>query len=73
MVQGVYGKKMFLVIFQDGCEHYMTLNQLTVMTVEKIPVEEETDVTRITEKPDNTFPSEHILKLPRNCRDLPMS
>ena len=40
MVQVVSGKKRFLVRFQDGCENYLTLNQLTVMTVENIHVEE---------------------------------
>ena len=33
LVQVVYGYKMFLVIFQDRCEKYMTLNQLTIVTV----------------------------------------
>ena len=30
------GKRRFLVRFQDGCEKDLTLNQLTVMTVDDI-------------------------------------
>ena len=34
--------------FHDGCEKDMTSNQLAVVTVEKIPVEKEPEVTMIT-------------------------
>ena len=32
MFQGVSGKRRSLVRFQYGCEKYMALNQLTIMT-----------------------------------------
>ena len=41
VVQGVSGKRRFLVRFQDGCEKVMTSNQLTIVTVDRIPVIEE--------------------------------
>ena len=37
VVQGASGKKRFLVRFQDGYEKDLTLNQLTVVIVAKIP------------------------------------
>ena len=39
MVQGVLARRRFLVRFQNGCKHIMSLNQLTVVIVEKIPKE----------------------------------
>ena len=39
--QKVSVKWMFLVRFQYGCEKYLTSNQLTAVTVEKSPVNEE--------------------------------
>ena len=47
VVQGVSGKKSFLVRFQDGCEKDRTSNQLTAVIVEKIPIEEEPNVPTI--------------------------
>ena len=44
----VSGKKRFLVRFQDGCENYLTSNQLTAVVLEKRPMEEGPDVLRIT-------------------------
>ena len=41
VVQGISGKKRFLVRFQDGCKNYLTSNQITIMIVEKSPVEKE--------------------------------
>ena len=38
VVQGVSGKRRFLVRFQDGCEKDMTSNKLTAVIVDKIPV-----------------------------------
>ena len=49
MVQGVSSNKRFLVRFQNGCEKYLALNQLTTMVVEKSPVEEEPEVPTIPE------------------------
>ena len=42
VVQGVSGRSRFLVRFQNGCENNLSSNQLTVVIVEKIPVEEGT-------------------------------
>ena len=52
MVQGISGKKKFLVSFQDGCKKYLTSNQLTIVVVEKILAEEEPKVTTITDLPE---------------------
>ena len=52
MVQGVPGKKRFLVRFQDGCKNNLSLNQLTVMILEKIPEEKEPAVSEIAEIPE---------------------
>ena len=60
VVQGVSGKKRFLVRFQDGCENDMTSNQLTILIVENSPVEKELEVPTITEIPDDTFTSEKV-------------
>ena len=47
--QCVSGTRGFLVRFQNGCENNLSLNQLTVVIVEKIPVEEEPEVSTIPE------------------------
>ena len=52
VVQGISGKKILFVSFQDGCEKYLTSNQLTIAIVENILVEEEPGVTRITDMPE---------------------
>ena len=52
VVQVVSGKSRLLVRFQDGFEKYMTSNQLTAVTVENIPVEEEAGVLTIYVIPD---------------------
>ena len=56
VVQGVSGKKRFLVRFHDGCKNYMTLNPLIVMIIEKSAVDEEPEVTPISGIPDETVP-----------------
>ena len=38
VVQGVYGKKRFLMRFQYGCKKDLTSNQLDILILEKIPV-----------------------------------
>ena len=38
VVESFSGNKRFLVRFQDGCEKYMTPNQLSTMTVDRIPM-----------------------------------
>ena len=45
LVQGISDKKMFLVRFQDGCKNNLSLNQLTIVIVEKIPEEKEPEVS----------------------------
>ena len=58
VVQGVSGKKRFLVRFQYGREKYLTLNQLTVVAVEKILIEEEPEQPSIAVNTDDIVPSE---------------
>ena len=57
LVQGISGKKMFLVRFQDGCEKDPTSNQLTTVIVEKIPLEEEPEVPTNYEIPEEQVTS----------------
>ena len=52
LVQGVSGRRRFLVMFQNGCEKNLSSNQLTVVIVENIPVEEEPEVYTIPEIPE---------------------
>ena len=53
VLQGVSGRRRFVVRFQNGCENNMSLNQFTVVIVEKILVEEEPEVSMITEIPED--------------------
>ena len=48
-VQGVSGRRRLLVSFKNWCEKNLSSNQLTVVIVDKIPVEEEPEVSTITE------------------------
>ena len=41
--------------FQYGCEKYPTLNQLTIATLEKIPMTNEYEVPTISGIPDETI------------------
>ena len=59
VVQGVSGRRRFLVRFQNGCEKNISLNQLTVVIVEKILVEEEPEVSTISEIPEYQFKKEN--------------
>ena len=52
VMQGVPGKKRFLVRFQDGCKNNLSSNQLTMVIVEKIPEEKEPEVFLIPEIPE---------------------
>ena len=52
VVQGVLGSSSFLMRFQNGCENNLSLNQLTVVIVEKIPEEKEPEVSEIAEIPE---------------------
>ena len=49
VVQSFSGRRRLLVRFHNGCEKNMSSNHLTVMIVEKIPVEEEPEVSTIPE------------------------
>ena len=57
-VQVISGMKRLLVRFQDSFKKDLTSNQLTVVIVEKIPVEKKPEVPTIPEIPDETVPSE---------------
>ena len=52
MVQGISGKKRFLVRFQYGCKNNLSLNQLTILIVEKIPEEKEPGIFTNPEIPE---------------------
>ena len=52
MVQGVLGRRRFLVRFHNGCGNNLSQNQLTVVIVEKIPEEKEPEVSKIAEIPE---------------------
>ena len=45
VVQGVSGRRRFLVRFQNGCENNLSLNQITVVIVENILEEKEPGVS----------------------------
>ena len=51
--ENVSGRRRFLVRFQNGCEDNLSSNQLTALIVEKIPVEEEPEVSTIPEIPED--------------------
>ena len=55
VVQGVFGKKRFLVRFQNGCEKYITLNQITNVALERISVTREAEMPIISVIYDNTI------------------
>ena len=44
--------------FQNGCKNNLSSNQLTVVIVEKIPVEEEPEVSTIPEIPEDQVEKE---------------
>ena len=52
MVKGVLGRRRLLSRFHNGCKKNLSSNQLTVVTVEKIPEEKEPEVSEIDEKPE---------------------
>ena len=58
VVQGVSGQKRFLMRFQYGLENDLTLNQLTIVIVEKRTVEEEPKVTKIPDISEDKVTSE---------------
>ena len=56
-VQGVSGRRRFLVRFQNRCENNLFSNQLTVLTAYEILVEEAPEVSTITEIPEDIVES----------------
>ena len=58
LVQGVSGRRRFLARFHNGCKEDLSANQLTVVLVDKIPVEEEPLVSTITEIPEDQVEKE---------------
>ena len=50
--QGVLGNTRLLVRFQDGCEKNLSANQLTIVIVENILEEKESEVFVIPEIPE---------------------
>ena len=57
VVQGVSGRRRFLVRFQNGCEKNLSSNQLTVVTAHEILVEEAPEVSTIPEIPEDNAES----------------
>ena len=51
MIQGLFVNRRFLVRFQYGCEKDLTSNKLTATTVDKRPVNEESEVTTTSSIP----------------------
>ena len=45
-------RRRFLVRFHNGCKNNFSSNQLTVVIVDKIPVEEEPEVSTIPDIPE---------------------
>ena len=52
VVQGFFGKKGFMVRFQDCYKNNISLNRHTIMVVEKIPEEKEPEVFVIPDIPE---------------------
>ena len=57
VVQGVSGRRRFLVRFHNGCKKNLSLNQLTVVTAHNILVEEAPKVFTIPEIPEDNVES----------------
>ena len=57
VVQGVSGRRRFLVRFQNGCKNNISSNQLTVVTAHEILVEEAPLVSTIPEIPEDIVES----------------
>ena len=53
VVQGVSGRRRFLVRFQNGCKKNLSSNQLTAVTEHEILVEEAPKVSTIPEIPED--------------------
>ena len=60
VVQGVSGRRIFLVRFQNGCKKNLSLGQFTAVIVEKIPEEKEPEVSKIDEIPEEQVELERV-------------
>ena len=52
MEEEVYGKMWFFMRFEDKCDNYLTSNQITIMTVDRIHTTKEAKATTIYKKPE---------------------
>ena len=52
VIQGMSGKKRLLARFWYGCKKYLYSNQRTIVRVENIPVENEPEVPKNNEIPE---------------------
>ena len=52
---GVSEKRKLLVSFHDGCNKDTKLNQLTIVTVERSPANEEAEVPTVAVIPDDSI------------------
>ena len=57
VVQGVSGRRRFLVRFHNGCKNNLSSNQLTIVTAHEILVEEAPEVSTIPEIPEDNVES----------------
>ena len=57
VVQGISGRRRFLVRFQNGCKKNLSSNQLTVVIEYEILVEEAPEVSTIPEIPEDNVES----------------
>ena len=60
VMEAVSSKRRILVSFPDGCENDLTLNQLTIVTVYRIPVTKESEVPMISKNPEEEVYLEKI-------------
>ena len=60
MVKVILGEKRFLVSFQDGCENNISSNQPSIMIVEKILEEKESEFFTNHEMPEEKVKMEKI-------------
>ena len=52
VVQGVSGRRRSFVRFHDGCKDNLSSNQIIIVIVEKIPEENEPEVSEIADIPE---------------------
>ena len=52
ILETVSGRGVFLVRSQDGLEKNLTLNQIIILTIDRRPMTEESEVTTISIEPE---------------------